>query len=540
VARKGATLGSWEVLTHALRSVEEPAASQKPVDHSAFWWAGFSIDRGLMPHIFAGYEQGLLRSRHASTGCMHPVLNSTDPQVRSWLRPEGATSTTADSAWIERFLGQGQWDREALLDCVDGVTSAHRQWAAQHGALVVAGQQPAIGGGPLYTLAKTAQAVATARQLDCAERPVLPAFWCASDDHDLGEADHADLITRDGRIARFRHELGPQRGALRHHRASTGWTDLIAFVRTSLGPGVGEQFLADHAPRGEEDVGAWQCRLLRALFPGLLTFEAWRLRPRWRQHLDQVVTQWPSEALADLRSTILAAGFSDAFGPLTTPPLFHDQLQQRLPLTGTALRAVLAANPDTLSPGAALRPVLQQAAMPAAVVVLGPGEMAYHSFLGPVYASLGLPRPLIAPRRSVMLEPGWFQRGCQAWNITSEDLHPDRPIPPVSLGESPLKALDQALADLAHADLPDPQRQSGLARLQRERDRLARSLERAQRQRAQRPAFGALRSWAYPRNAPQDRCMSLIQAIWQCGPGLGETMVQALGNTAVNPLPIPC
>jgi hypothetical protein len=81
------------------------------------------------------------------------------------------------AAEVARFASAAHWDRAALAALLGGPAAP---------ALVVTGQQPAVGGGPLYTLVKVAHAVSLARALGAAAGGVAPLFWCASEDHDLG------------------------------------------------------------------------------------------------------------------------------------------------------------------------------------------------------------------------------------------------------------------------------------------------------------------------------------------------------------------
>src|SRR5690606_8060170 len=59
---------------------------------------------------------------------------------------------------------------------------------------VVTGQQTGLLLGPTYTLSKAATAVRLAQRLDRPERPVVPIFWLASQDHDAAEIDHTYLL----------------------------------------------------------------------------------------------------------------------------------------------------------------------------------------------------------------------------------------------------------------------------------------------------------------------------------------------------------
>lgn len=441
------------------------------------------------------------------------------------------------------FLNAGTWDRPALatiLRTANATTPASKPVAERIAALtrpdgvaIVTGQQPAVGGGPLYSLVKTAHAIAIARAIGPAAAPI---FWCASEDHDLGEAGHADVIARDGTIQRFSSTLGGGRASLRFRPALSWWDGLLGHCRTHLGEGIGHPWLETLRPQGTEGMGAWTCRLLRALFArnGLLCIEGHQLRPLWRKQIRRAIDSWPAETMAQVRLQLLADGQDDAFGELAVAPLFTDRMDGRQPLEGDAARAACAEAPDDLSPGAALRPILQQAALPTLAYVGGPGELAYHRFIAPLYEALAVPRPHLIPRCSLTLVPGWVSRGLERWQVTADDAAgpaPSLPAPSTAL----VAPLDAALDALARQTLPAAQerrRQAGLARLRRERDRLAASLQRGDRQAAERPAWGALQGFLHPRGARQERTLSLFQAVWQFGPGIADRLVEAAAVTA--------
>ncbi|MBA3686041.1 MAG: bacillithiol biosynthesis BshC, partial [Planctomycetes bacterium] len=142
---------------------------------------------------------------------MFEALLAGDARVRGWLQPPGAPEVgSCDDAqcrrWVDAFLAappHSPWNRSAIAALLDDP-----RLALAGTALVATGQQPAVGGGPLYALVKAAHAVALAERLSRADRPVLPLFWCASEDHDLGECGHVDLIRRDGAVQRLAPDLG--------------------------------------------------------------------------------------------------------------------------------------------------------------------------------------------------------------------------------------------------------------------------------------------------------------------------------------------
>jgi uncharacterized protein YllA (UPF0747 family) len=412
---------------------------------------------------------------------------------------------------------------------------------------VVCGQQPAFGGGPLYSLVKAAQAIALADRLGQAGRRAVAVFWCASEDHDLGEADHADLISRHGAVARVRAPYADQAAghpSLRYRSAALHYRELLAACERHLGSGPGAPFLAAAAPTPDEPLGAWTARLLRRLFAGrgLLVVESYRLRPLWTAAIPATLDQWPAELLARRRAHLLAAGHADAFGSLEAPPWFLDDATGRRPLTVAAVRAQLSRDPLLLSPGAALRPVLQQAALPAAIYVAGPGEMAYHAFIAPLYAALSQPRPQLVPRWSCTLAPAWFRRQLARWGAAPERLleaaPPERPALAAGVVDglaaalrSAQRAADRWAAGDGLERTAAQALNAALVRQAHELERLERRLARLQRQRDQLQPWGELRHWVRPRGQPQDRVMSLTQAIWDWGPGIAGLLIAGAART---------
>jgi hypothetical protein len=283
-------------------------------------------------------------------------------------------------------------------------------------------------------------------------------------------------------------------------------------------------------------MGAWTCRLMAALFArhGLVCVEGHLLRPLWNTPLRRAIDAWPARELAELRQRLLADGHPDAFGPLDQPPLFADRAQGRSALTPAEAAALLAGESPVISPGAALRPILQQAALPALAYIGGPGELAYHRFIAPLYHALAVPAPGLVPRCSLTLVPPWVERGAARWGVAVAELAGSPLASPQPCCSTELAALDAAIDGVERAsDAPDlrPRLEAGAARLRRERGRLAASLARAERKRLERPAWGALDGWLHPGGERQERVLSLFQAVWDFGPGIADVLVSAASRT---------
>jgi hypothetical protein len=452
--------------------------------------------------------------------------------MADWLQP------ILDRA--PNFLGHGSWDRQrlvALLVEQPAPSAAAKRLADPRCAAIVTGQQPAAGGGPLYTLVKAAHAIAVAEALTARGQPAVPVFWCASEDHDLGEAGHADLVLRSGAIVRIPHGLGGGRQSLRFRNASLWWRPLLERCERHLGAGLGADFLRAQVPQADESMGAWLCRLLGAVFgERLVRIEGHRLRPLWPDRVEAALARWPVRELAELRARLLAQGAIDAFGELGEPPLFLDAASGREKLDAQTALKLARERPLDLSPGAALRPVLQQAALPALAYVGGPGEIAYHAFISPVYGAISVSPPELLPRASLALAPSWLQRALERWEMPPEAIRADTQAPRLSEDPDPLAPRVAALgADIDALDREAAGRQrigARVAKLRRAQRRLEAAIQNERRHERDLPAFGPLRDWLFPRGEPQERVMSLFQALWDFGPGLGAELVIAAARCA--------
>jgi bacillithiol synthase len=442
-------------------------------------------------------------------------------------------------------------DRTKLVACLRAQQLAHGNPAQRNltalldpsTTCVVTGQQPAVGGGPCYTLVKISHAIAHAQNAHAQNNKLVPLFWCASEDHDVGEANHSDLIDRHARIQRFHHPFAATHASLRFRPALDWWPALWQHAEQHLGQGLGQTFLAQHKPTDNQGLGAWQCQILNALFAdyGLLCVEGHHLRPLWHNALNNIITNWPSAALAEQRQQLLQHGINDAFGSLAEPPLFLDRASGRTPLTRAEFSQVNSADYHEVSPGAALRPVLQQIALPAVAYIGGPGELAYHQFIPPIYHAAGVTAPTLIARCSLTIAPSWITRGVSAWDKTLDDLVSDvaknaAPSAPHTT-TSAIAAYDETLQQLIGAQQtakpPLARRYASAAtRLQREKLRLQHSLQRYELHERGLTAWPLMRDYVLPRQLKQERVMSLFQVLWQYGPGIVHQYVAAAARTA--------
>ena len=321
------------------------------------------------------------------------------------------------------------------------------------GALVVTtGQQPGLFTGPLYTIHKALSTVALARKLEAEwQRPVVPVFWLATDDHDFAEANRAAWPAADGSV---RHVTLRERAAdavmAPMYREPLG-DDITAALATLKGDLPGDAFADETMAwlerhyRPEHSVGgAYASALAELMAPlGLVCLDAGcrSLKQLAAPVMMQALARTESieAALVPLAAELARQGEDPAVAVgdgATLVFLDGAQGRDRLVREGDAFRtrrggerygmadlaAIAAAEPLRLSPNVLLRPVVESAVLPTVAYVAGPGELRYLALTPPVYAALGVDRQLPVARWSgVAVEPK-VERVMTKFDLTVPDL----------------------------------------------------------------------------------------------------------------------
>jgi len=293
--------------------------------------------------------------------------------------------------------------------------------------LVLAGQQPALLGGPLYNVYKALHVIALARALTRRwERPVIPAFWNHADDHDVGEVHHLwiqnpNLDLRKVALAGLSSGRTPL-GELMLDEERHQLVALRELLRQNLwtGPAT-ESALELFLPRSGESFSGAFTRVLLGLFGhlGLVVLEPQWLRGSTSRELARVVALDLGSALAAGEERVRASGREPTIPLADAALLFRHAEGRRNALrlgagefrydgeagsrSGVELAAEIVEEPGAWSPGALLRPVLQDLVLPTAAYVGGWGELAYHAQLGPLRALVGAPATPFVPRLSATL-----------------------------------------------------------------------------------------------------------------------------------------
>lgn len=482
---------------------------------------------------------------------------------------------------LRPFLGQRPPDLASLLRRAplearrlvppDALARTLREYAEHHGAppqafascdaiaagaqLVVAGQQPGLLGGPLYTVHKAATAVRLAQEINArADGPrAVPLFWNHTDDHDLDEANRAFLVNSNQDVQRLRLELPRSGEALRDLAIGRAMEKLLPAI-ADLMPNTDFRAWAFgiFTPRHpDETFGDQLARLLFELFGqhGLVVLEprdlppvAFDVLPRWWEQAEAI-----QRSIRTSAEMLLELGIDTALDPAATL-MFQHTAGRRIALAdGDELP-----RPTALSPGALLRPLWQDAALPTIAFVVGPGELAYLAVAGPLYRQLGVPQPVLIPRASLTLVEPSLAKQLRRFDWDLPDLARGVEALAATLAASDDDPSVDAIAEVAaHVRERLAAVESTLARTARElagavertRARIADDLEklaaRVQNARANTQGTGLrqirrLCSVLRPRDRMQERVLPPLPFLVNHGPALAATLVDAASPFATS------
>lgn len=301
---------------------------------------------------------------------------------------------------------------------------------------ITTGQQPGLFTGPLYTMHKALSARALALLLEERwQRPVVPVFWLAGDDHDYTEASATHWLGPDGALMSValdpRPTEAPQRPMSREPVPARA-VELLAELVTVLPAGPARDqtidWLGRHYRTDASLAAAFGGALAEVLGPlGIVCFDptapaaktaaAPTILSAARQagELDRLLVGRAAhlEAQGQAVSVKVGDGATVVFldGPLGRDRLVLDPAGFRTRrggevVPGSELERIARDEPARLSPNVLLRPVIESALLPTVGYVAGPGELRYLALAEALYQPLGIVRQAAVPRWSgVLVEP---------------------------------------------------------------------------------------------------------------------------------------
>jgi bacillithiol biosynthesis cysteine-adding enzyme BshC len=427
-------------------------------------------------------------------------------------------------------------------------------------AVVAAGQQAGLLGGPLLSLTKAAAVARLASELAAGGVAAKGVFWIASEDHDLREIARATLLV-DGAPEEVRLPIPAES----FRPAGT----------VPLPPEIGNVFAeVRRDPAADDGVVAG---FERTWAPGRTFADAFRdtlapffpdrdvelvdpLEERWREGGIAFFRRAFAEAAAitsaldEAERRLRDAGYEPQVArPAQDFPAFviEEGVRRKISWDGRtfgvhgregrfsaeALTELVSRPGSRPSAAALLRPVLQSHLFPVAAEILGPSEIAYHAQTAPLFTVLGVPRPVFVPRPHLLPRGARERRAMEALGVADADLFrlrdAARAEPPAVSAR--LEAIEKETAEKLAALAPeiasvDPTLASvasgaaekaahAIARL---REKVERAAERRDVERTRR--IETVESFLAPGNVPADRVYGPLTYLLRFGAAFGPAL----------------
>lgn len=504
------------------------------------------------------------------------------PALREWVPPGTAS-------WENAFRGRQRYvheyiDRKALAK---SLADSHKRRGAPEAVLssiahleqddtwlVLTGQQPGLGGGPLFTVYKAIHTIVMARRLSKTHSGrFFPAFWNASEDHDFDEIRHVHWFDHDREIQRF--SLDPIEGQPPFFLTNISPDDVNAFLKSIQETTHPSEF------RNEVIAILRNCLMHSSSVADCFDQLLWQwlgeegliiIRPDDDWIRRGSVPLMRHEILNPKRSTKHLEDVSEILLSLKETPQIHKradrtaffviQDNQRVPVLWDAdgfqidekkhskeeMLAWLEDEPHVFSSSAILRPVVQDALLPGVASILGPGEMAYHIMLKGLYDDHAVPRPVVVPRIGFTMVESRDERAFRATGTGIVDLPRDDAFlakrwtrehspssPDVKQVEEAVREFYASMGD--RADLFDPTVRPSLDQSCK---RAIRELHAAEGLVVRRQAMRneqvlrqirEVKTALYPRNNLQEREMSFLHFWLKYGPPLLRDLIREAETT---------
>ncbi|MGE7940816.1 bacillithiol biosynthesis cysteine-adding enzyme BshC [Lysinibacillus xylanilyticus] len=307
----------------------------------------------------------------------------------------------------------------------------HLQQLEQGAVAVVGGQQAGILTGPLYSVHKAISVITLAKEQSVKlQRPVVPVFWIAGEDHDLEEINHT--YTVHGADVKKRAYSERSRRKTMASVTSINKESMTQLLNTIV-KDIGEtefteiliKQLVDTLNKSETFTDFF-ARLMNQLFEdeGLLMIDAadFKFRQSESENFTHIIrnNEEIARVVTEKEAQLASAGYGEPI--LATDEaanlFFVEDGERHLLERKNQLFVNLAANikmsreelleiankhPEQLSNNVVTRPLMQEMTLPVLAFVGGPGELAYWATLKDAFSVLGLQMPIFAPRLHITI-----------------------------------------------------------------------------------------------------------------------------------------
>jgi bacillithiol synthase len=293
---------------------------------------------------------------------------------------------------------------------------------------IVTGQQVGLFTGPAYTIYKALTAVKLAAHYACRGIKTVPIFWMATEDHDIAEVDHCDVVDGDSVLSKVQYLASPEDSqrsvgrvaflpSIESARAEFLGTlpssefkqQIDAILAASYYPGnsfaraFGQVMSALFANYGLILIDPQDERLkelVKPVFEGVVSHGE-RAQVGVQERSQRLVAEgYQAQVQLEPEISFLFAEYQEKRKALTREHGSFRVKGEDVILSREELLQWVRQFPQRLSPNVLLRPVVQDYLLPTFTYVGGPSEIAYLAQAAPLYEFLGGKMPIIFPRTS--------------------------------------------------------------------------------------------------------------------------------------------
>jgi bacillithiol biosynthesis cysteine-adding enzyme BshC len=308
---------------------------------------------------------------------------------------------------------------------------------------VVSGQQTGLFGGPAYAVYKAIAAVRIARELTEQGVDAVPVFWMATEDHDLDEVRHVSFF-HEGKLVKFELPAGAGNGApVGRIPLGPEIESLQSSAVQLLGADSEVAQILRECYRPEETYGSSFGKMFARLLSdrGLILLDPldMRLHQLAEPLLAKAIEQRDSleQELLARGEALEKAGYAAQVKVTSkSTALFHISRDGRQAITSNAgkfesgkkswtkaeLLSAIQREPESFSPNALLRPVVQDYLLPSVADVAGPAEISYFAQSETLYRNLLGRMPVMLPRAGFTLVDTKAQRLLNQYRLKVEDV----------------------------------------------------------------------------------------------------------------------
>ncbi|PTL39719.1 bacillithiol biosynthesis cysteine-adding enzyme BshC [Alkalicoccus saliphilus] len=314
---------------------------------------------------------------------------------------------------------------------------------------VVGGQQAGLLTGPLYTIHKIVSIISESRRLERElERPVIPVFWIAGEDHDIDEINHTFFHDKNN-ISKIkikeRNDIktpASERIINKEAALEAVYEALKSMPETSETQEIKKGLLDDI--KKDLTYTEWCAEVLYRLFKGsgLVVMDAHdpEIREIEKEYFSEMVRNNTTmrRAFSSQAEKMYEKGFGE---PIAIDPnnahLFIEENNQRYLLQSDGSRwwkkgedhlwneeeiSAALIKKGGLSNNVVSRPVMQDLILPVHTFIAGAGELHYWGTLKEVFHSFGHRMPLVKPRHSITFVSRKSEKTLNQYGINLKDV----------------------------------------------------------------------------------------------------------------------